>query len=193
MRHRQYLAKQFKQASSIYEEDITVFLAGPYIQPKEPMPEGEGVTPAHKARYFLYQNIFEKENITPSLGEHKDLLNLGYHAFGDDTNAHVAELLVAKEHSDAVIILPSSPGSFCEIGLFVEYKEICEKMLVIVDEKYKDAVSYFSLGPIKEALNKNSRIEYCCYDEHGKLGEIASDFLNRIVRKKALKRLRESR
>ncbi|WP_452002332.1 hypothetical protein [Azospirillum largimobile] len=193
MNHRQYISKQFELASTRYREEINIFLAGPFIKPSEPMPEGEGITPAHKARYSLFHRINRDEGISPSLGEHKDLLEVGTSAFKALSNAHVAELLIAKDHCDAIIILPSSPGSFCEIGLFANYEEICRKMLIIVDERFKDAESYFSLGPLKEAGSNYSEIEFCDYENIDKMWEISSTFIEKIRNKKMIARMKAAR
>lgn len=184
MMHREYAAQKLVIAASRYNIRINIFLAGPFIKPGDPMPEGEGITSAHRARYSLFHNICQHIEIIPSLGEHKDLLEAGFHAFQEGTNAHVAELLIAKDHCDAVIILPSSPGSFCEIGLFANYDEICRKMLIIVDEKYKNAESYFSLGPLKEAESNHSEIEYCDYEDHDKLWRISKKFIEKVRSRK---------
>ncbi len=192
MRHNQYRAKKLQEASAKYAADITVFLAGPYIKPKEPAPDGDGITNAHRARYFLFHKIFDQKNITSSLGEHQDLLDIGAEAFGNLANAHNSELLVAKKYSDAVIILPSSPGSFCEIGLFAEHSAICEKMLIIVDEQFREAKSYFSLGPLAEAESKKSRVEYCKYDDTEQMWAIVQNFLSYMTSIKMLKELRSS-
>ncbi|WP_316818675.1 retron St85 family effector protein [Pedobacter nyackensis] len=59
---------------------------------------------------------------------------------------------------DAVVIIPESPGSFAELGAFVGNEKLRNKIICVVDEKYKKDKSFVNQGPIKlikQANNNN--------------------------------------
>ena len=51
--------------------------------------------------------------------------------------------------ADLLIVIIESPGTFTELGAFSLSPPLRRKMLAIVDEKYKDASSFISNGPLK--------------------------------------------
>ena len=50
--------------------------------------------------------------------------------------------------SDMVLLFSESPGSFTELGSFSSYKEIYEKLLVVVQSKYLTKSSFILKGPV---------------------------------------------
>ncbi len=51
--------------------------------------------------------------------------------------------------AQAVILIVESPGSICELGAFVMVPEISDKLIVILQGKYKSAPSFITDGAIK--------------------------------------------
>ena len=50
---------------------------------------------------------------------------------------------------DAVLLVVESPGSVCELGAFTKTAEIRRKLVAIVPNKYANAPSFITLGPVK--------------------------------------------
>lgn len=78
--------------------------------------------------------------------------------------AHDNELQFIQAHSNAVVLIASSVGSFCELGLF-SHQHVHENtrktdFILIMDEKFKDDVSYINEGPAK-AINTFGQLVHC--------------------------------
>lgn len=65
------------------------------------------------------------------------------------------EKLIA-DVADCVVIFPESEGSYAELGLFSNVREIRKKILVVNKIKYQASNSFLQLGPIDE-INAGSR------------------------------------
>lgn len=50
--------------------------------------------------------------------------------------------------SDLVLLFSESPGSFAELGVFASYRDIAEKTLVVIQQKYLGKDSFIAKGPI---------------------------------------------
>lgn len=49
---------------------------------------------------------------------------------------------------DLIIIPLESPGTFCELGAFAMFNKLIGKIFVLMEEKYKDKISFINQGPI---------------------------------------------
>jgi len=161
---------------------VTVFLAGPFIEPGKPPRRGKKNL-ASILRYALYDYLV-KSSYNVTLGEYRELLDVYASNLGDIHNAALAETGHARNSVDAVVLLPSSPGSFSELGAFSIYKNICEKMLIIIDYRYKDAVSYINLGPTILARGYGATILYLDYSDHSACKLAIDSFVQDIKHKK---------
>lgn len=50
---------------------------------------------------------------------------------------------------DAVVIIPESPGSLTELGAFVNNEKLRERIVCIVDKKFKKDKSFINRGPLR--------------------------------------------
>ncbi len=72
------------------------------------------------------------------------------------------------ENADVLIIIPESVGSFAEIGMIasmisnphdnIHKSKYAEKILIVLDEKYKHDESFLKLGPIKSIKHFGGKI-----------------------------------
>lgn len=161
---------------------VTVFLAGPFIEPGKP-PKPSKKNTSSILRYNLH-NYLVKSAYNVTLGEYRELLGAYESNLGNVHNAALAEVGHARNSVDAVVILPSSPGSFSELGAFAIYKNICEKMLIIIDHQYKDKINYINLGPAIMAKGHGATILYLDYSDHKICQEAAESFIQDIKHKK---------
>lgn len=140
-----------------------VFVAGPYIDVSKDAADPDNSSNAAKSlRYFLHESLEAKAHHV-YLGEDVKLRSLGEANYGRLSNAVTYERHYIKNHCDAVIILPSSPGSFCELGDWVSDRDICGKMLIIVDGTFKGVANYINEGAVKFAENNGASVRYLSY------------------------------
>ncbi len=93
--------------------------------------------------YSIQYDMIYPEDIFEELlysSQTKDLLSL--------------ENLLA-ESVDAVVLIPESPGSFTELGAFANDEKVRNKLICIVDEKYKKNKSFINQGPLKLVKKAN--------------------------------------
>lgn len=53
------------------------------------------------------------------------------------------------ENSDLIIIVCESPGSFTELGAFTSNKKTLDKLIVLIQKKYKNDKSFIMQGPVQ--------------------------------------------
>jgi hypothetical protein len=73
---------------------------------------------------------------------------------------------------DAVVVIPESAGSFAELGAFANNEKLREKMICVIDVKYKRDKSFINQGPVKlvKSVNKDAVV----YIEENKIGTALS-------------------
>lgn len=59
------------------------------------------------------------------------------------------------ESIDVIIIIPESPGSFAELGAFANDEKLREKIICLIDQKYKKDKSFINQGPVRLIKNVN--------------------------------------
>lgn len=86
------------------------------------------------------------------------------------------------EISDAIILFCESPGSYCELGAFAYANKLfSDKLVVVIDEKYRGAKSFIMTGPVAKAEQDGATIVYAQLEDKGLL---ASKELRDMVREK---------
>lgn len=84
---------------------------------------------------------------------------------GSGQNLLDLENLLAKS-VHVIVILPESPGSFAELGAFANTQSLKDKILVVLDSKYKKHRSFINLGPLKYLKEKTNSIVYWIDEKH---------------------------
>lgn len=64
---------------------------------------------------------------------------------------------ILAESIDAIVLIPESPGSFAELGAFANNTKLREKLICVIDSKYKKIKSFISGGPIKLVKQANKK------------------------------------
>ncbi|MBT3748040.1 MAG: hypothetical protein HOG34_03570, partial [Bacteroidetes bacterium] len=131
-----------------YSFKTTIFLCGADISQKDMM--RYTIAEALKSRrlYWYYFDIVYPEDIFDELlfgSRSSDLLSL--------------EGLLA-DSVDAIVLIPESPGSFAELGAFANDEKLRQKLICIIDKKYKKDKSFINQGPLKlvKQANRNGII-----------------------------------
>lgn len=155
---------------------LDVFLLGPYIEVGMQEAACESSCSNTQLRHSLYWYLFNRCNVY--IGEFPELTSSTEPYYGRENNPAVAEIHYARTVINAIVILPSSPGSFVEFGSFLVHKDICKKMLVILDKKYKKCKNYVNVGAVPMAENNGATILYLNYkDDVAKCKETVRNFI----------------
>ncbi|QIE45219.1 hypothetical protein G5B38_06585 [Pseudohalocynthiibacter aestuariivivens] len=156
-------AAAHEDAAKRLRETYDIFLAGPFIDIEKDAAEPENTgSPAKELRYWLYGELTALGHRV-YLGEDVELRTNGSKHYGRRNNAVIFERHHIVEYTDALIVLPSSVGSFCETGDWVTSKETCSKMLMLVEKKYEGETNYINLGPVEMARMFLGKVEYIDY------------------------------
>jgi hypothetical protein len=188
---REFEVEQTLLAAKRASVNLRVFVGGPYIDPKwEEVPTDKKADAAVCARFEIRRHIEDKLGYATSIGEDTSLEALYKEHLDDLFEASTMEVEHVVDACDAVVILPSSAGSFCELGYFAAADSISAKMLIILDAKFSKQRGYIHYGPAKQASLYGSTVIETDYADIGTiLGEV-SKFLNKIQRKKLSSRFR---
>lgn len=86
------------------------------------------------------------------------------------------------EISDVIVLFCESPGSYCELGAFAYADKLfSDKLVIVIDEQYKEAKSFIMTGPVAKAKQDGATIVYAQLEGRGLL---ASKELRDMVREK---------
>jgi hypothetical protein len=139
---------------------VRIFLCGKGISKKK-----ESRQRSQDLRTFLKRRL-EDESIRCEvwLGEHRDLIRAYRQAVGGSGNLADYEFSLAhSKKTDLVIIFPSGPGSFAELGMFCRAKKIAPKMTIFVDRGYRGTRAYIMAGAVEAAKIRRSQILFVDY------------------------------
>jgi len=132
---------------------LSVLVLGPSAKSKEPA----AVLRKHVA------SRCRKDGKLALQGEHKSLLNVYRGVMGRHSDLCTYELDLALR-VDALVIIPSSPGSFVELGMLALAPKVCPKTIVLFDRKYaRHNTSFVKLGAKKAYTNKGATTAYVDY------------------------------
>ena len=153
---------------------INVMIMGPTLNSKP-------LTIAAKLRKELLERCPEfGANVNPVAPEHKDLEAAARRKFGSNNyNLCRYEKALAKK-CDLIIILPASPGSYVELGLFAMEASVCAKCLILFDENHKEGKSFINLGPRKSYSVRHAKIKNVNYKEKEKVLKIVRAIFEKI-------------
>ena len=128
------------------EKKYVVFLCGPTLDNAD--------KDAAAALRLRFKNELENDGFEVVLGEDDGLEELRKKY---DGMAHENELQFIQGHSNTVLLIASSVGSFCELGLFshqhVRNNTHETDFILILDESFKDHISYLNEGPAKAIMH----------------------------------------
>lgn len=119
-----------------FEYTKRIFLCG--ADPKNPYSMRGLIADAIISHYYsYYYQIIYPEDVFDDLLYDKQSPNLLF----------LENLLVENVHS--VVIIPESPGSYTELGAFANNDALRQKIVCLIDKKYKNEKSFINLGPIR--------------------------------------------
>lgn len=84
------------------------------------------------------------------------------------SDSHFSNLLDLEQYIaavvQAVILIVESPGSMCELGAFVTVKEIRDKLIIVLQGKYKNTPSFITDGAIRYFASRHDNPQVPGYD-----------------------------
>lgn len=160
--------------------ELHVFVAGPYIEGS--WTEDERASKSESARLRLAIHDFIKDDLlyTPVLGEHRGIMEMGEAHLRTKSNVVLTEYHTLKNQCQAVVMLPSSPGSFSELGAWSRDREICRKMLIVADAQHEHEQGYVQIGVFKLAMDRGARLVWQRYDDIRSIKRVVEEFLAEI-------------
>jgi hypothetical protein len=161
----QKLAADFQQfvAGQLDDTQVKVFLCGEALDPSSKI---EDQTASNLRAYLKVGIEREVKGSVVTLAEHKKLIDAYNGSEGDPpkfANLTDYELNLAL-WADLIVILPSSPGSIAELGMFAVLPKYTPKLLVIFNTQFGRS-SYIWNGPIKASRPRGSIIVETDYAE----------------------------
>jgi hypothetical protein len=148
-----------EMARSVSQVHLTVFVCGPNV-PNDSTPES--LRPEQIIRKLISEKI----------------RNCGHRCYwgehlveGGDGNRNDAivfddaarEIRFALKTADFVVIFPSSPGSYAELGSFCMHEHICPKMLVFFKAEYEHSTSFLTVAVKKAAEEREAKTYFVDY------------------------------
>ena len=131
--------------SKLGQSNLTVFLVG--AGQKNPSSIRKSVREELESKkYISWFDVYYPEELFEEFilsGTQYDLLSL--------------ENLLAKNVHSVVIILESQ-GAIAELGAFANHKGLSDRLVVIIDKKYRKDKSFIMLGPVRYLQNKTKSI-----------------------------------
>jgi len=91
----------------------------------------------------------------------------------DNFNSNI-DLLTFEEFlaeiSDCIVLFVESPGSFCELGTFSYANKLFgDKLVVVVDERFKNKKSFIMTGPVLKAKKDGAEVVFASLEGNGLL------------------------
>jgi hypothetical protein len=112
------------------------------------------------------------------LAEHDDMKKVARKSLKSVNNLARLELHIAKI-VDLVVIIPDSPGSFAELGMFAIQRPFCHKMVMLLRKEFKKDKSYIQLGPRKYAEELRAEPVFIDYKDIDSAWKILKSFVYR--------------
>ncbi|MDP3550447.1 MAG: hypothetical protein Q8R81_08625 [Novosphingobium sp.] len=177
--------EQYQNAARAAGLQRMAFLAGPYIEIDNP-PKKAKKNLASTLRFKLYHHL-SGDGWLVTLGEYSKLIDTTGGVLKKHNNSFVAEQSHAmSKEVDAVVMLPSSPGSFLELGAFAIKYEICQKMIIIIHNEYENHINYLNTGPLKMAKTHGASINFIDYSDTEMCWSAVKDFCSDRFERKIL-------
>lgn len=165
-------------AASKMAIQLKIFIAGPFISKAWSAKTLAKQSDSAKLRISLIEYIERELHHKATLGEHRGVAEMAVKSFDKLATVVLSEIAMVED-ADSVIMLPCSPGSFCELGAWSARDDISRKMLILADKRYEKEKSYLKLGVFKLAEDGGARVEWVDYQDVIAVKNIVKDHVNK--------------
>ena len=167
---------------------IKVFVAGPYLNPSWAESDIASKTPGTRLRYHLRRYV-EDCGFDVILGEHRGVAEITTDTVPTAGNIAASELALVND-AHAVIIIPDSPGSFCEAGAWSMMEHVCRKSLVLPNGIYESQAGYLQDALLPQLEGDYARVRWVDYEDRDSVIEIVDQFLGEMVDRTVIRSLK---
>lgn len=82
-----------------------------------------------------------------------------------------------------IVILLQSAGTLVELGAFANHKFLCDKLVVLIDKKYKKTRSFVNQGPVKYLKDKTrSHVAFTSLNDEKEVTKIAAQLSRKVYK-----------
>jgi hypothetical protein len=143
-------------------QTLRVFVAGPIISRDWTPEEWANARASSRLRLSVKDHI-ESLGHSVILGEHRGVKEMADQAIPSTPSAVVSETFLAARSCHCIIMIPDSPGSFCELGAWAHHKDVASKMLILGHNEYEHQTSYVNPSVFALASTFGARIRWVDY------------------------------
>jgi hypothetical protein len=153
---------------------IKVFVGGPCIAREWTWKDWRTKSASARLRSRVHRYL-ESRGHTSVLGEHQAVAQMAEDNF-ESGSVVITETFISQQ-CDCVILIPDSPGSFCELGAWAALQGVSEKMLLLMDEQFRQQTSYINPHVVSLATLFQSRVEWINYSKWSQVKPKVDAFL----------------
>lgn len=165
--------------ASASEEQISVLVLGPNTRSRKP---------GAKLRKYIVDQCDKHKRITVK-GEHKSLIQIFEQVAGEFADLCYYEFDLANR-VNALVIIPSSSGSFIELGMFSVLESVCANSLVLFDRNFESHEdSFVKLGAKRAFDNRGGETIYIDYTDKEHAWSLVDKYLQNKQNNKRLRRI----
>ena len=167
---------------------LEVFVAGPYLEPSW---HGEQLTskgPSVRLRAKLRDHVGSQGNDV-ILGEHRGVAEITTETIPTVGNIAASELALVQG-ADAIVLIPDSPGSFCEAGAWSMINSVCQKTLVLPNAQFEHESGYLQSALLPYLRTRYARVEWLDYSDHQRAIALVDAFLGEVADRKVMEGLK---
>lgn len=171
--------------------DFSVFVGGPEIRREWSDDDWNGKLASARLRRDVCDLVTQLGH-APILGEHERIAQLAAEHMPARASIAVSETSVAK-NCDCVVLIPDSPGSFCELGAWATMRAIAPKMLILANSQYEAFQSFINPGVLNMARAFGSIVRWVDYSEFDGIKPEIVDFIGTHYARRVVERVYHER
>ena len=143
-------------------QTLKVFVAGPIISRDWNADDWSNARASSRLRLSV-KTYIEGLGHAVILGEHRGVKEMADQAIPSTPSAVVSETFLAARSCHCIVMIPDSPGSFCELGAWAHHKDVASKMLILGHSEYEHQTSYVNPSVFALASTFGARIRWVDY------------------------------
>jgi hypothetical protein len=163
---------------------LEVFVAGPYLEPGWHGEQLADKSDSVRLRARLRDHVNGQGNDV-ILGEHRGVAEITTETLPSVGNIAASELALVHG-ADAIVLIPDSPGSFCEAGAWSMINSVCQKTLVLPNARFEHETGYLQAALLPYLRTRYARVEWLDYSDHERAIALVDDFLGEVADRKVV-------
>lgn len=165
---------------------LRLFVAGPAVKLDWSPEELANKRPSVRLRLSIIDHVRSLEHDFV-LGEHRGMKEIAEKNIPSVGTIALSEVATING-CHAVVLVPDSPGSFCELGTWSAIPKISSKMLILSDKTYEEESSYMA-STLTLAIHHGARLSWIDYNDLPAARAILDRFIGEIHDRKMVHEL----